>query len=307
VRAPDSARLVCTDLDGTLLNSAGTVGPVTRKALAEAARCGVPVVCVTGRPLRDALAVSRELGSRGVVVCSNGAVIAEVPAGRVLVCRGLSGRRGGIVLKRLRARLPGVVLGVDTLQGLFLEPEFGALVPDCWPHRVVDDAVHVPAPDDRVVKVLAVHPTVSASALADALVKPGDRLKGTCSTPHFLEISPDGVDKGASLRWLADFHGVRITATAAAGDMPNDVPMLRAAGLAAAVGNAHRDVRQVADLILPSNDEDGVADLIAMVCRADGRRPLRASAARGTWRDGPPAACVRPEWPTALQDGTRNR
>jgi len=266
VTAPDRIRLVCTDLDGTLLNSAGAVGPVTRSALAKAAACAVPVVCVTGRPLRDALAVARALGSKGLVVCSNGAVIAEVKSGRVRACHGFSTAQGSVVLKQLRARLPGVVLGVDTLRGLFLEPDFGALVPDCWPHRVVPDAVDELAPDDRLVKILVVHPAVPASALTDLLIEPDDGVRGTCSTPYFLEVSPDGVDKGASLRWLAGFHRVRVTATAAVGDMPNDLPMLRAAGLAAAVANAHRDVRQAADLILPSNEDDGVADLISMVC-----------------------------------------
>ncbi|MFF8591632.1 HAD family hydrolase [Streptomyces sp. NPDC015220] len=271
--APDRARLVCADLDGTLLNSAGAVGPVTRRALDGAAACRVPVVCVTGRPLRDALAVSRELGSAGLMGCSNGAVIAEVPSGRVLMCRGFAGDRAGFVLRRLRGRLPDVVLGVDTLRGLFLEEGFAALVPDCWPHEVVPDAVAGPASDDRVVKILAVHPAIPAHALADVLVDPGDGLAATCSTPYFLEMSLDGVDKGTSLRWLAAHHRLRLTATVAVGDMPNDLPMLRAAGLAAAVANAHRDVRRAADLILPSNDEEGVADLLAMVCGADSELP----------------------------------
>ncbi|WP_159403672.1 HAD family hydrolase [Streptomyces sp. NRRL S-646] len=271
--APDRAQLVCTDLDGTLLNSAGAVGPVTRKALTEAAACRVPVVCVTGRPLRDALVVGRELGSGGLVGCSNGAVMAEIPSGRVLMCRGFSADRAGFVLQQLRGRLPDIVLGVDTLRGLFLEEDFAALVPHCWRHDVVINAGSSLASDDRVVKILAVHPTVPARTLADLLIQPSDALTGTCSTPHFLEMSPNGVDKGASLRWLANHHRLRLTATVAVGDMPNDLPMLRAAGLAAAVSNAHRDVRRAADLILPSNDEEGVADLITMVCRMDSKTP----------------------------------
>ncbi|MFF3543699.1 HAD family hydrolase [Streptomyces platensis] len=271
--APDRVRLICTDFDGTLLNTAGTVGPVTRSALARAAGHGLPVAGVTGRPLRDALAVARDHGLGGLVVCSNGAVTAEVDSGRVVMCRGFAGSGVGPVLGRLRARLPGVVLGVDTLRGLFLEPDFAALVPDCWPHQKVPDALASLARDDQVVKILAVHPDVPGPALAEPLTRPEDGLKTTCSTPYFLEISPRDVDKGVSLRWLARYYGTRITATAAIGDMPNDLPMLHAAGLAAAVANAHRDVRRAADLIVPSNDEEGVADLIMMVCRAGREAP----------------------------------
>lgn len=47
--------------------------------------------------------------------------------------------------------------------------------------------------------------------------------------------------------------------------MPNDIPMLRAAGLAAAVANAHEDTLRAADIVLPSNDDEGVAALIRLV------------------------------------------
>lgn len=266
--APDRIRLVCTDLDGTLLDGRGTLGPLTRGTLTEAARAGLPVVCVTGRPLRDALPVCREIGPDGLVVCSNGAVTAEVATGRPLWCRGFPGRRARAVLAGLRTRLPGVVLGVDTLRGLFLERGFDELVPHCWRHTAVPDAVGVPAPGDDVVKILAAHPDRPGPSLAAALVRPGDGLLATCSTPHFLEIAPPGVDKGAALRRLADHYRIRVTAVAAVGDMPNDLPMLRAAGLAAAVANAHPSVRRCADLVLPGNEEEGVADLLAMVLSA---------------------------------------
>ncbi|MEV5885016.1 HAD family hydrolase [Streptomyces sp. NPDC052020] len=266
--APDRIRLVCTDLDGTLLDERGEIGPLTRAALTEAARGGVPVVGVTGRPLRDALSVCRDIGMDGLMVCSNGAVVAEVGTGQALRCRGFSRGRTAAVLARLRARLPGVVLGVDTLRGLFLERGFEELVPDCWQHVCVRDATEALLPGDGVVKILAVHPDRPVRALARALVRPGDGVRATRSTPYFLEIAPTGVDKGAALRWLAGHHAVRVTAVAAVGDMPNDLPMLSAAGLAAAVANAHASVRRCADLILPSNEEEGVADLLSMVLSA---------------------------------------
>jgi hydroxymethylpyrimidine pyrophosphatase-like HAD family hydrolase len=50
--------------------------------------------------------------------------------------------------------------------------------------------------------------------------------------------------------------------------MPNDLPMLRAAGLAAAVANAHPEVLAAADVVLPGNEEEGVAQLILDVCAA---------------------------------------
>ncbi|WP_159046195.1 HAD hydrolase family protein [Streptomyces sp. MMG1121] len=267
-RPLDGVRLVCTDLDGTLLNRAGTVGPATRAALAEAELKGLPVAYVTGRPLRDALGAARDHAFRGLVVCSNGAVTVEAATGRVLDRRGF--RADGVVglLRRMRERVPGVVLGVDCVRGLYLEPGFAELVPDCWPHEAVPDAASAVRPDDPPVKVLAVHPSLPAARLDEALVRPGDEVEATRSTPYFLEISPRGVDKGTSLHRLAGHYGVPLAATAAVGDMPNDLPMLRAAGLAAAVSNAHPEVLAAADLVLPDNEREGVARLLSEICAA---------------------------------------
>ncbi|MGW4905317.1 HAD family hydrolase [Streptomyces sp. NPDC004270] len=259
-------RLVCTDLDGTLLNEAGAIGAATRAALADAELRGLPVVYVTGRPLRDAVSIARDHGFAGLVVCSNGAVVAEAVDGRVLHRCGFTAAGAGELLKRLRSRVPDVVLGLDTVQGLYLERGFGELVPDCWPHEVVADASAALSAGDPPVKVLAAHAARSAGALREILLRPGDAVEATHSTPYFVEISRHGVDKGAALRRLAHRHRVPVSATAAVGDMPNDLPMLRAAGLAVAVANAHPDLLSVADLVVPGNEEEGVAAFIRAVC-----------------------------------------
>jgi Cof subfamily protein (haloacid dehalogenase superfamily) len=268
VTGPHDVRLVCTDLDGTLLNEAGTVGPATRAALAEAVRRGLPVSSVPARPLRDALSAVRDHGFAGLVVCSNGAVTAEAATGRVLDRRGFTPRSVARLLERMRDRAPGVVLGVDSVEGLHLERGFAELVPDCWPHQAVPDAAVALSADDPPVKVLAAHASLPAAALGEVLVRPGDAVEATFSTPYFLEVSPRGVDKGTALHWLADRYRVPLEATAAVGDMPNDLPMLRAAGLACAVANAHPEVLAAADLVLPGNEEEGVARLVRAVCAA---------------------------------------
>jgi hydroxymethylpyrimidine pyrophosphatase-like HAD family hydrolase len=70
------------------------------------------------------------------------------------------------------------------------------------------------------------------------------------------------VDKGSGLRTLCDLLGVEIGRVIAVGDSDNDIPMLRAAGLGVAMGNANARVKAVADWIAPSLDEDGVAATI---------------------------------------------
>ena len=49
------------------------------------------------------------------------------------------------------------------------------------------------------------------------------------------------------------------------GDMPNDLPMLQWAGHSWAMANAHPTVVEAADQVAPSNDDDGVATVLAGV------------------------------------------
>jgi hydroxymethylpyrimidine pyrophosphatase-like HAD family hydrolase len=78
-----------------------------------------------------------------------------------------------------------------------------------------------------------------------------------------VEISAAGVTKASGLAWLCDREGIDPADVLAFGDMPNDLPMLAWAGHAVAMANAHPAVREVADEVTLSNDEDGVAAYLA--------------------------------------------
>ena len=79
------------------------------------------------------------------------------------------------------------------------------------------------------------------------------------SEPYFLEVVPMGVEKAASLEILLKKLGIDREELMACGDGFNDLPMLRYAGLGVAMANAQSAVKQAADRVTLSNDEDGVA------------------------------------------------
>lgn len=264
-RPQRTVRLLCTDFGGTLLDSRGGIGRRTMGALAEAARAGLTVVGVTGRPVRDALDITRRHGLTGPVVCSNGAVTVDGRTGDIQDCHGFAPGRATEILNALRTMVPGLALGVDSVAGLRLEPEFTRIVPVPWAHVVMPTGGS-PLDGDPVVKILAAHPGQPVDELADTLAELiGSAAQITRSTGHFLELSAPGVDKGEALRRLARRLGIPLDHTAAVGDMPNDVPMLHAAGLAAAVAGAHEDALRAAAIVLPGNDDEGVATLIRML------------------------------------------
>ncbi|HSU00993.1 MAG TPA: HAD hydrolase family protein, partial [Nocardioides sp.] len=117
---------------------------------------------------------------------------------------------------------------------------------------------------DDVVKILAVHRELDPEDFwkqVDAAV--GRQVVTTWSSSFALvEISATGVTKATTLASLAAEMGVEAGDVVAFGDMPNDLPMLEWAGTSYAMSNAHASVQRLADHLAPSNDDDGVAEVL---------------------------------------------
>ena len=73
---------------------------------------------------------------------------------------------------------------------------------------------------------------------------------------------PKGIGKGESLLEIAKYYDIPIEDTIAFGDEENDLTMIEAAGIGVAMGNAIDLVKEAADYITLSNDEDGIADYL---------------------------------------------
>ena len=74
-----------------------------------------------------------------------------------------------------------------------------------------------------------------------------------------------GTDKGAALRLLQATLGVGREHTAAFGDQPNDLELLRAAGMSWGMANAHPDTRAVARFGAPANTDAGVVRILSAI------------------------------------------
>ena len=82
------------------------------------------------------------------------------------------------------------------------------------------------------------------------------------SEPFFLEIMPKNIDKAQSLQKLLNSIGLTANEMICCGDGYNDITMIETAGLGVAMANAQPLVRERADYITKSNDEDGVLHVI---------------------------------------------
>ena len=81
----------------------------------------------------------------------------------------------------------------------------------------------------------------------------------TFSKTNYLEILPTGVNKAKALAVLTEALGLNLLQVAAIGDAANDLEMLNEVGLSIAMGNASSEVKLIADWVVGTNDEAGVA------------------------------------------------
>jgi Cof subfamily protein (haloacid dehalogenase superfamily) len=262
-------RLLATDLDGTLLQTGGTVSEENVQALARAAQEGLDIVFVTGRPPRWMTDISAATGYRGLAVCANGALTMDLASGEVLSATHIDGQVGLEVCALLAEVDPGITFAAELSRAndnfVIDEHYFPRWATGQPLSRMSVEEMFA---TETVIKLMA-RPSQGTdfdadSFLASALGVVAGHVDVTHSDIHnvLLEMSALGINKGTGLANYASGLGHDATEVSAVGDMPNDIEMIRWAGRGAAVANAHDEVKAVADVYLPSNDEHAVAVLI---------------------------------------------
>ena len=204
-----------------------------------------------------------EAGLEEPVVCYQGAVVAEPVSGRFL-------RHEPIALELARQAIgaveaEGFPLNCYVDDELYVaretpESERYAGFQGLTVHPVGDLLAWLAKPPTKLVAIG--EPEALDGLEARMQRRFGDRLYISKSLPFFLEFASAEVSKGAGLAFVAGHLGFAAERTVAFGDGENDVELLEWAGYAVAVANAHEDVLELADLVCPPADEEGVAQVI---------------------------------------------
>ena len=127
--------------------------------------------------------------------------------------------------------------------------------------RRVDDFVK--AVDFPINKCLYTGDPVQIKKCEDELLERyGQELSIFKSEDYFLEVMPQNIDKAASLDRLIHVLGIEQKDVVCCGDGYNDISMIRYAGVGVAMSNAKDVVKEAADVITGSNDEDGLVPVI---------------------------------------------
>ena len=237
--------------------------PRTREALHRTRATGAHVVVVTGRMFRAVRPYLEQAGLDDLVVCYQGAVVADPTSGDFLL-------HVPIPLPEAREAMEAVLAAgfhlncyVDDLlyvAEVTLEARRYADFQNLEIRAVGDLRAWLDRPPTKLV---AVGDPDALDALEKEL-KPrfAGRLFISKSLPYFLEFAHPEVSKASGLAFVAERDDFGPEQTVACGDGENDRELLDWAGFGVAVGNAHEDVLARADLVVPSVQEEGVALLL---------------------------------------------
>ncbi|HVQ18091.1 MAG TPA: HAD-IIB family hydrolase, partial [Actinomycetes bacterium] len=224
-------RLIATDLDGTIVHDDGSVSVRTLDALAAAEQRGIRVVFVTGRPPRWMAPVARATGHHGLAVCANGAYVYDLHEEVVTQTFAMTAASALAAVDRLVPLLPQAAFAIETTDGFAHEPRYE---PRWAVHPLLAVGPITSLIDRPVAKLLVRDESLDGDTM---LERARPALRDIAEVTHsnvndcLLEVSALGVSKATTLAWLAEQWGITREEVVAFGDMPNDLDMLRWAGL----------------------------------------------------------------------------
>ena len=253
---------VALDVDGTVLRYDGTVSPHVRAALDDVRATGLHVVLATGRSVAALVPVAHDLGlTSGYAVCSNGAITVGLePDGDGYRLLDVVTFDPGPALRALAVELPDALIAVEDVGvGFRVSAPFPA---DelAGVHTVVgfDDLASRPA-----TRVVLRAPGSTPEEFHEVVQRVGlHEVSYAVGWSAWLDLTPGGGSKASALEQVRQRLGVEPFATVAVGDGGNDLEMLRWAARGVAMGHAPAAVREAADEVTGTVDDDGVVPVL---------------------------------------------
>ena len=260
-------KLLGLDIDGTIRNNDNIISDRVKRAILDIQKQGVIVAIISGRPVYGMRKTAEELCMDqygGFIMAHNGAIIVDCRTNQVV-------KKAILPMNQIRdyyhfAKQYGCnmltydnryMVTNDTTDVIIAHEAFvnGMELKATedfreYDHQLISKCMIVGEPD-----ILLKMEQISKDMF-------GTEVESFRSEPYYLEFVPKGIHKGNTLADLARHLGIKQEEVAACGDGYNDLTMIEYAGFGVAMGNAQEEVKQAADYVTLTCEEDGVAELI---------------------------------------------
>jgi Cof subfamily protein (haloacid dehalogenase superfamily) len=279
-------KLLALDIDGTLINQRLEISGANKSAICAAQRHGIIVTLATGRSYHSAKQYADQLKIKHPLICANGAIIRSGD-GKVLGERCLNQNLAAQIIEEMTSlglfvqayHRDGIAsLGVSSSLWQFMRTFWDFTKNGYWTNiwynlrqYRLSQVSHYPKLGEEIREGNIRPHKIFATGDSACLVELQQKYRalnltveyyGGYNGKMYLELMPPQVSKGAALQELAHHMNVAMEQVVAVGDNLNDLSMVSAAGLGVAMGNSPDELKDIAQHITLSNDEDGVAAVI---------------------------------------------
>lgn len=273
-------KAIVLDIDGTLLNDDKKLTKRTKEALISAQKKGIKVVLASGRPTPGMWKYVEELQMihyNGMLVSYNGAHVIDVATKKELFSQPLSIETSQQILEHLKQFdvLPMIakdnymyvnnvyngLLHLDSQMGLFNIIEYEARGGNFQLCEKNDLAAFVDFPLHKIL--VAAQPEYLNKNWKNILTLFKNTVNGVFSAPMYFEFTDQGIDKAYAVDKTLLPLGIHPEHIISFGDGHNDLSLIHYAGMGVAMGNAVDELKNSADKITLTNNEDGIAAALA--------------------------------------------
>ncbi|MCD5414437.1 MAG: Cof-type HAD-IIB family hydrolase [Clostridiales bacterium] len=253
-------KLLALDVDGTLLNSRGEVSEKTIEKIREIVNKGILVLISTGRPTQGTVELFEKLELKMPVIAYNGAKIVNLNTGEILLeqnLRGVDVKKIVEIGEELKTTI--IIWSKNQLYSNIMNDNVTAYKKLSGVEPIIIDN-YEDIIRQGATKVLWIDEVEVIAEFQKLLDTKLDADVNYCtSKPYYLEFIDESVSKGRALSILCDRYKIKREEIIAIGDGQNDITMLEFAGVGIAMGNSSQEVKDKADYVTASNDEEGIA------------------------------------------------
>ena len=267
-------KLICIDMDGTLLNSSHKISKISKNAIRKARDMGVHVVISTGRTYVDAAAYSDSIGLNSPIIACTGAIIKEKYGDGIIhksvideeLCKELLKIFNKHNVKPIFNSVYKIYCGdLKVKIGIEFLKIRGFINRNVKLDYVKNEEKWFDVFKLEKNNIIKCEIMNTNREKLNNLRKELENVNGieiTSSSNHNIEITKKGASKGKAIEILANYYNIKKEEIIAIGDSDNDMSAIEFAGMGVAMGNANEKLKKKSNFVTDSNDNDGVAKVI---------------------------------------------
>ena len=282
-------KLVAIDLDGTMLNKYGVITENTKNVIKKVQEKGVEVIIASGRPINSVKNFSKEINSQKYFISGNGAITYDIKNDKILYENVLNKNKVLQVIKICEEN--SIYYNVYTENGIiaknlnyntlyYYKENLNKLEENKTHINIVESIYdYIEKRDEKILKIMICDGSkpifnsimkkireitdieiLDVSHMSRKIIKQG--TEEIALEYFYTEISAKDVDKWNALEKLIELMNITKEEVVTIGDNANDIKMLKNAGLGVAMGESAPYVKECANEVTTSNDNDGVAVIL---------------------------------------------